>query len=244
MIRAAETPFALALQQCFPGAMPETVYVGRTYERLFELGFDDVNTFACVSVCRDELTSPLVRKVTAAWGEAFNFSSLAGMVFMGRTGFRAALHHAPACDGRTRYCFFALPHIAISQSGTVGRCHRSGQDTASSACGALSAFRAEIEGGSPSLELDREDLEQSLLKRRLSEHLEPGARPSLPALTRLALEVITSDLEHLIGLEIDTEKSDYAVLTGVQIHGPGGRDFVAPSAFYAVVDGRRLDLTV
>ena len=109
--------FDTALNQFFPGALPQDDFVTKTYRALQQLGFSAPNSIACVSVCRDELTLPLVTKIAEVWGEAFNFSSLAGMLFLGKTGFSAAYHHAPRIDGRERYVHFAIPHIAIGKNG-------------------------------------------------------------------------------------------------------------------------------
>ena len=63
-----------------------------------------VGMFACVcghefiqqvSTCRDEICRPLVDKLDRRWGPSFNIASLAGFCFCGRTGFKAALAHAP-----------------------------------------------------------------------------------------------------------------------------------------------------
>ena len=63
---------------------------------------------------------------------------------------------------------------------------------------------------------------------------------------QLAEKVITRDLETLISKAIDTTKSDYAVIAGVQIHswpltvGKGPPlDYLWPKAAYAVVNGER-----
>jgi hypothetical protein len=55
------------------------------------------------------------------WGLAsFNIGSLAGMVFCGRTGFKAAMAHAPmGPDGKERYVFWVAPHIAFSGDNEV-----------------------------------------------------------------------------------------------------------------------------
>jgi hypothetical protein len=68
---------------------------------------------ACASVCRDELTRPFINNIHEVWGRLFNFSSLAGMLYLGVTGFKAAQHHAPNSEGTERYVYFAFPHIAI-----------------------------------------------------------------------------------------------------------------------------------
>ncbi len=68
-------------------------------------------------VCRDEISQPLVVLIKEKWGEAFNFCSLAAMFFAGKTGLKAAMHHCPVVEGKERYVFYALPHIAIGAKG-------------------------------------------------------------------------------------------------------------------------------
>uniref|UniRef100_A0A7R9YSE2 Uncharacterized protein n=1 Tax=Chlamydomonas euryale TaxID=1486919 RepID=A0A7R9YSE2_9CHLO len=59
------------------------------------------------------------------------------------------------------------------------------------------------------------------------------------------------DLERLIGLMVDPQAADYAVITGVQIHnwaasmrpgGPPNLELVEPHMLYAVVNGERREL--
>lgn len=234
--------FIEALKKHFPTAIPETVFVGQSYEKLYEHGFDEANSIACVSVCRDELSHPLVGKICSAWGESFNFSSLAGMLTMGRTGFGAALAHAPDEWGRPRYCFYGLPHIGIDSEGNVGKCGRPGMNASSGACGALSAFVAAVKGGQRSFDLDMNDVEQSLLSQALMKRLKADEVPDLVRVTRLAQELILEALEALIADAIDPSKADYAVFTGLQVHGTKGRDFVVPGTSYAVWNGERTDI--
>ncbi|MBW2255875.1 MAG: hypothetical protein JRI25_14930, partial [Deltaproteobacteria bacterium] len=123
------------------------------------------------------------------------------------------------------------------EGGELGLCHRPGQTGPSHACGALCGFLGELESGRADAALDADDLEQSLLKARLMQHLKWGQVPTLAELTFLTGEVILADLERMIGLTVDHETADYAVLSGVQIHGPGGRALFWPGTHYAVVDG-------
>ena len=231
--------FRAALQEHFPGARPEAVYVGDVYERLFDLGFDEHTAIACVTTCRDELTQPTVSKIQAAYGSAFNFSSLAGMLYIGQTGFGAAVGHAPRVEGKSRYVFFVLPHIGLDENGQVGVCRRQGQDQTSKACGALVALCQELTQGPPDLSLDPNDLEQSLLRRALVPQLAADGAKDLITLTRLALRTILRDLEALIAANLEPHHHDYAVVTGLLVHGPDDRDFVMPDVSYAVVDGTR-----
>lgn len=59
------------------------------------------------------------------------------MLFLGKTGFLAAQHHAPNEEGRERYVYFALPHIGVDAKGEIGRHDRPGRLQPSHACGAL-----------------------------------------------------------------------------------------------------------
>ncbi len=234
--------FMRTLDENFPGAMPATVFVGRTYEQLFELGFDEHSAIACVATCRDELTHPLVNKIAMSWGSAFNFSSLAGMLFLGQTGFRAALAHAPRVGVTARYVFFILPHIGLGPNGTLGTCQRRGQPILSKACGALCAVEDELAAGVLSLDLAANDPEQSLLKRTLGRHIEVGSTPSLLHLTQLTLRSSLESLEHLIDLCVDTSDAQYGVVSGILVHGPDGRDFVQPGPIYAVTSAGKQSL--
>ena len=72
--------------------------------------------------------------------------------------------------------------------------------------------------------------------------------------TKVAERTISDDLEFLISKTVNTDKADYAVITGVQIHNwandfeddSPNMEMVYPTSAYAVVDGIKthLDLTV
>jgi hypothetical protein len=235
--------FENVLNENFQGALPEKVFVEKTLGVLAGKGFTPENAIACVGVCRDEITQPFVEFVKEAWGEAFNFSSLAGMLFLGKTGFSAAQHHAPDEDGRERYVYFALPHIAIHEDGQIGVCRRIGRKEPSSACGALLAFQKEMESGSLNLGLDFDDVEQSLIRMRLLQEIPYGQVPDLPVLTKTTLKVIQKDLTRMIQLTVNTDRSDYAVLTGIQIHGPD-RNYIWPDLCYSFVNGVQREITI
>ena len=119
--------FASALNEHFPNAIEEKEFVDNTYETLQKYGFTRDNTIACVSVCRDEVTVSLENAIQTVWGEAFNLSSLAGLVFAGKTAFLAAHHHSPNKDGRERYAYFGFSHIGIGPEGELGWVKRPGQ---------------------------------------------------------------------------------------------------------------------
>src|SRR6476620_10904541 len=228
----------------FPETVPQNRFVARSYEALHRHGFLAENTIAFASVCRDEVTLSLVEDIENTWGEVFMFSSLGGMLTLGKTGFLAAQQHAPVDEGgRERYVYYALPHIAIGPDGEFGVYFRPGRSKASHACGALMAFQHELESRSLQLAPDPDDIEQSVLKRHLLGKLRYGDVPDLPSLTKIAHAVILEELERMIQLTVDSTRSDYGLFTGIQIHVPEGRHFVWPGAAYVVMDGKRLNLS-
>lgn len=224
--------FQTSLDEHFPGSLPLEDYMNKTYEVLTTRGFNDDNTFACVSACRDEIVMPLFEQTDKIWGEVFNFSSLAGSLTLGKTGFAAAASHAPVVDGLERYVFIAMPHIAISAKGDVGIVYREGIEKPSHACGALDAIVNEIESGKINLQIDFDDVEQSILRCKIFEKLAFGKKPSLAEITKVTHEIIKEDLERLIEVA-EKDPFDYAVLTGIMIHGPNETNYVYPQTFYA-----------
>ena len=231
------------LKENFSVVFTEVDYVKKTYSVLKGFGFNDENSFASVCVCRDEISQTVRSIIKHTWGEAFNFSSLAGMFTAGKTGLKAATHHAPRVDNRERYVFYVIPHIAIDEDGKTGFCKRRGIKEDSSACGALCLFLDELYTGKLHIKIDEEDIEESLLKRRLIKEISYGDIPSLLELTHIARKVIQEDLEHAIGKVVDTSKSDYAMLTGIQIHAPDG-NYIWPSESYVVANGKRKEITI
>jgi hypothetical protein len=234
--------FLEILNHHFPGVQGLDRFVQSTQAALHAYGFSSHNSIACAGVCRDEITRPLVDAIQEAWGEAFNFSSLAGMLFLGKTGFLAAQNHSPRADGREHYIFYALTHIALGEQGEIGLCYRTGRDEPSNACGALAALQVELAAGELDLSLDPLDVEMSLIKKRLAPLIAPGVQPDLLDLTRLAHRAIQEDLEAMLKLTIQPGPADYAVFTGIQIHAPDRATFVWPGSSYAVVRGEKISL--
>ncbi len=226
--------FQQFLHKIFPKVYSEEDFVKKTHHALVELGFSADNSIVSVCICRDEISQPFMTLVKDTWGDAFNLSSLGGMFFAGQTGLIAAMQHAPDKDGRERYIYFALPHIAMDMDGRLGVCRRKGKEEESNACGALGSFQKELAAGKLHLSMDEADPEQSLLKRRLLREIFYGHVPDLLELTKIAQKVVQKDLEHAVNTIINRSKSDYAMLSGIQIHGPEG-NYVWPGTCYAVV---------
>jgi hypothetical protein len=264
--------FEEVLSKHFDKVFTEVDFVKKTYNALKKFGFNAANTIACTDVCRDEISQPLVTLIKEKWGEAFNLSSLAGMFFAGKTALLAAMHHAPIVGSKERYVYYAFPHIAIGSDGRLGVCKRRGRKEKSSACGALNVFLEELSNPpsytnnppAPPLEkggkgefkrlgkgglkrsaykIDNDDIEMSLIRMRLMKEIPYGQIPDLIELTKITRKVIQSDLEHAIEKVVDTKKSDYALMTGIQIHGPDG-NYIWPSESYAVVKNKRKALNL
>ncbi len=228
--------FAAVCRARFPGSISDERFVRASTAAAAKLGFEPAATIACVGLCRDELTRDLRDRIQRTWGEAFDFSGLAGMLFLGRTGFMAAHAHAPVVGGRERYAYFALPHIAIDADGIIGRCTRTGRPGPSTACGALAAFLVELSGNRLRLTTDPLDLEQTRLQQRLAEVLSHGQTPTLAEATECAERLIRDDLQRMIELTLDPGVADCVAFTGIQIHGPDG-GYVRPGACWAVIEG-------
>jgi hypothetical protein len=231
------------LKKYFDRVYTEADFVEKTYAELNKSGFDANNAIACVSVCRDEITQPLIALIRKKWGEAFNLSSLAGMFFAGQTGLAAAMHHSPNIGGKERYVFYSLPHIAIDADGRIGAYKRAGREGESTACGALVAFQRELSDGKLNLSMDDIDIEQNLLKRRLLREIPYGHVPDLLELTKITRKVVQKDIEYALNTIVDRRKSDYAVISGIQIHGPDG-NYVGDVSGYVVVNNVREEIKI
>ncbi|HBB30320.1 MAG TPA: hypothetical protein DDZ80_30435 [Cyanobacteria bacterium UBA8803] len=225
--------FYQTVTRYFPGTLPLKTYMRKTYDCLSSYGFNDDNTMGMVAICRDEITDPLFDEVIKYWGKTFNCCSLSGFVTMGKTGLAAATAHTPICDGVRRFTFYAMPHIAISRNGEIGKVYREGIPDASHACGALEAIVKELESGHLNLQTDMQDIEQTIIRQKILSTLRYGQQPDLVEITKLACRIIADDVEKLLST-LDSSIFKYAVMTGIQIHGPMDSQWVYPQDFYVI----------
>eukprot|EP01129_Flabellula_baltica_P010575 TRINITY_DN448_c0_g1_i1.p1 TRINITY_DN448_c0_g1~~TRINITY_DN448_c0_g1_i1.p1 ORF type:complete len:467 (-),score=98.57 TRINITY_DN448_c0_g1_i1:49-1449(-) len=235
--------FDAIAQVKFPNIISEEMFVAKSYAALEKFGFTSGNCIPLVTVCRDEITRTFVESIDALWNHSFNISSLAGMPVCGKTGFTAALTHAPSNeDGTPRYVFYCAPHIAISPAGEVGTLLRNVNDTqCSSACGALISLKNEMENNTVDVSLNPLDVEQSILRQKVINKLKYGEIPSLIRLTKLTQEIILDEVMRTIK-EVVPDKCEYAVLSGVQIHQTGQIHFFDPGAMFLCKGGEVIDL--
>ncbi|PNH10436.1 hypothetical protein TSOC_002842 [Tetrabaena socialis] len=246
----------------FPTAISLDDFMARTEIMLAGFGFTGDNTIAMTNLCRDEVTQVVKDKIEACFGSSFNTNGLGAVLTCGVTGMKAGLSHSPVCSGgRERYVFFAFPHIAINSEGEVGAITRPGRPKKSCACGALQKCLMELKAEgveaavrSPGLH-DPLEPEYSILKQRLArrvryEKLDPQLL-DLPTLTQIAERTISDDLEFLIDKAVNPASSDYAVITGIQVHnwaahleagGDPSMEFIAATKAYVVVNGVKTHL--
>ncbi|KAL4856957.1 hypothetical protein ACK3TF_002657 [Chlorella vulgaris] len=268
---SAETDYlagrANAVQKHFEGSLGADDFMQRVEMALFAFGFTGDNSIAMVNLCRDEVTLTLKHRIEDVFGSAFSTNGLGGALTCGVTGMGAGFSHSPLCSSnKERYVFFSFPHISINASGEVGPMSRPGRPGQSCACGALIKATNEIksEGLTCNCKIpgvhDAVDPEMSILKQRIARRLRHEGHNddsvknlTLVDVTKVAERTISDDLEFLISKTVNTDKADYAVITGVQIHNwakdfedaSPNMEFVAPTSAYVVVNGVKthIDLT-
>jgi hypothetical protein len=228
--------------ECFGDTVAVEDFVTWSEWALARVGFRPSNCLPVVAGCRDELMAGFGDAVADVWGRPFEAGSLAGLVFLGRTGVQAALGHVPGEDGRHRFVVFCFPHIGIDEDGTIGRVQRRGMYRASAACGALASFRGELLAGERDFAVDPQDVEQSLLRMRLTGLVGDAPAPSLSELTVLARAAAVDDMTGFIDLARGTEPVDVALISGVVVHLPDGVDHVADVRADVTIDSVTVSL--
>lgn len=231
------------LNEHFQQVFKEDEFVLRLTKALEKRGFKANNTILVTGVCRDEIAQPLMEKLGKLWGSIFNISSLGALFIAGKTALRAAMSHSPIVDDKERYVFTIFPHIAIDENGNFGLCKRSGREEKSLACGALLSFLNELKEKRVSLSFDPLDIEQNYLKFRILEELSYGHIPDLLELTEMVRAISHRDLEEALSSCIISKKSDYALLSGIQIHGPQ-QNYIALAEGYVIIEGKKYNLTL
>lgn len=212
-------------------AQPMEDYLDRAGLALSAHGFVRDRTFAAVSLCRDELTHPMLAGIAARWDLPFNLGGLGALPSLGRTGWGACLSHVPGGDGRGHLVVFGFPHIGLNPDGSPGSSIRRAQEEPTPTCGALVAL-LESMGADPIAE-------PGTLRSGPAGHLADAEADRLRALVGAEL---TGEAVDLVDLTLATERAvnkeiwleleelapwdsmDVAVLTGVQVHTHGGRD--------------------
>eukprot|EP00741_Cyanophora_paradoxa_P005044 tig00000851_g4886.t1 len=243
--------FTQVINELYPEAVPSKDFLRQTQKALLKLGFSKINTLPCVTMCRDEICRPLAIETEDLWCRdeydgKFVLTSLAGIMSSGRTAVKAAVSHAPMMDGFERYVFMSFPHIAIDYRGRVGSVARVGRREKSHACGALIGLEEAFAAGKLRTrpELDEGDLEMSNLMQQFFDIMPPGYHPTLVEVTDTALRLAEETLDRVVPEVVYNRRCHYAVVTGIQIHGPDGTNYIWPSKMYAIVHGVRHEVEV
>eukprot|EP00401_Gymnodinium_catenatum_P037450 CAMPEP_0117485922 /NCGR_PEP_ID=MMETSP0784-20121206/15212_1 /TAXON_ID=39447 /ORGANISM="" /LENGTH=701 /DNA_ID=CAMNT_0005280519 /DNA_START=74 /DNA_END=2176 /DNA_ORIENTATION=- len=221
-----ESPVYRALQTYFPGALPGQAVHQRTLRIFGRYGFEDKNTIFGTSLCPDEINNEsfgLPVLMQEFWGEVFPMGGISGAPFAGKTGFKAFSSHV-AEDGNIIVLFG--PHVAISATGEVGYCHRSGQDKQSTACGAvIGAYKACRQGWSPSAATaGAYDRQMDWIKQQIAPHARAIATSENPyaALAYQSYEMVKDKIFSVVNNDFG---SGYLCLVGgIQINLPDGMD--------------------
>jgi hypothetical protein len=235
--------YADSLDKLFPGAVDEASFIESMSRVVGDKGFNPLTAINLVSTCRDEICRPFTDKLDAKWGEHFTISSLGGMVFCGKTGFGAGFAHSPIVDGKERYVFWVGPHIAFGTAGGVGEIFRPGREKISSACGALIYLNSQIASGTLNMELNPIDTEMSLLRQAVMSKLTYGQQPNLIGITYAAHDTILDQVKATAKAAANPSKSEYVIISGVQVHGALGNNFWWPGSITHYADGVETDLS-
>ncbi len=128
-------------RQYFPEAIKSSVFI-RAFLAFTKstLGIEEKQIAFLTSICSDDLNSVEFPK-TGMVGP-FVQGGLDGFPFAGRTGLGAFSHHLPL---RGAAMMYFGPHVGVTQSGSVGRVTRPGQETPSDCCGAAAGALRKLE---------------------------------------------------------------------------------------------------
>lgn len=230
-----ESGFDQVLAEHFPGTIPVDDFFNQTAKLLEPYGFNDDNTLGIIATCRDEIATPLERAVVKHWGRTFSCRSLGGFLLLGRTGIKTGISHAPLLNGRRRFVFFAMPHMAISAEGKIGVIYREGFQEESKACGSIASVVSQLDSGRIDVHMDFEDLEQSCVRQKLISNIHYGDRLDLIGATKLASRIIRKDTERHLTNIAKSPEFEYAYFTGILIHGPKDIDWIYPGRSEVVI---------
>jgi len=223
----------------YPNSMPQNEFLSHLYKVLVEKGFGQRNTIVGVSVCREQPSHLLIEEIRNFWPTVFDFSSLAGMQFVGKSGFLKMRKSVNYEEGSSCFLYMAFPHIGWTSDGQLGRIDPPGLGKPYPACGGLVAFQEELASGSSPWEPDPDNLEQGLLNQRMFQNMKYGGGSNLIALTNLAYTTILKDIERIAALSLTTQGNPYAIVTGIQLNGPEKQNFVWPGEMYELRDNKK-----
>jgi len=221
------TACSSSLRSNFPGAIPGKVAHARIKAALTDAkwGFSPETTLLGVSICPDEINNEkgdLADIMQDYWGGCFPLGGISGAPFVGKTGFGAFSHHVP--HGGNILILFG-PHVAVAESGEVGKYLRTGQADHSTACGAvIGAYHACCNKSIVDGDFDPHDMQMGWIKKMLDPHVENiKVQPNpMTALVHQAYILVKDKLLNIVNTDFG---SGYLVLVGgIQINMPSPCD--------------------
>jgi len=208
-----------SLNTHFPGYQSNEDIVKYTQSLLqVKYGFTTKNTLFGQSLCVDEAnhgSGELSDQMRHVWGHVFNLGGLAGVPFVGKTGFTAFSHHVP--DDGNLFVVYA-PHVGISPNGEVGKMLRDGQNRLSTSCGAaIAGYQEIISGGNSFDDSDPFDMMVHLLRalRPAGQTIQASADPQA-TLARKMFDIADKNMRDIINFGYG--KGWLALLGGIQIN--------------------------
>lgn len=238
-----DTPCGRTLARCFPDALPGKAIHRRTADLLRPHGMEPENTIYGQSICPDEINNEegdLANLMATYWGECFSMGGIGGAPFVGKTGFAAFSTHVPD-DGHVIILFG--PHIAISESGELGKYLRTGQKNESTACGAVLAAYDSCKSGDD-FEFDINDMQQCWLREKLTAVMPRVMEDEEPlqALIFAAYEAVKENILDIVNCKFGTGK--VVLLGGIQLNMPKQyEDHFVPLLFQMMSgDGETTDM--
>ena len=227
-----------SIRKNFPGAMKNDEVERLIAEKLIEMGFTKENTLFADSSCPDEIChddpdEDLTFLFQRRWGEVFPLAGLAGLPFVGKTGWEAFTSRCPR-DGNVVVLF--APHVGIDGDGNVGSIKRKGQKEATKACGAaIGAYKALInDQESGNFQNGYADYQMDTIKHLLKPHCKYVSQQSnaISILTYKMYDIIHNFLNQVIDLQWQTQHSKLAVVGGIMLNCEGQRtDMFLPLTF-------------
>jgi len=238
---AINTPSCKALDDNFRGAIPGTalfhIVKSLTHK---QFGMTPANTLYADSLCPDEINhekGDLADIMKDYWGACFPMGGIGGAPFVGKTGFSAFSNHVPD-DGHLLLLFG--PHVAVSETGEVGKYARDGQSIESSACGAVIAAYHQCNCGHTNCADDElYDMQQAWIRRQLAPHASRISKEACPmaALAHQAYTTVHEKISNIVNLDFGT--GNLVLVGGIQINMPAPyEDLFLPKMFEVRAKGK------
>jgi hypothetical protein len=179
----------------------------------------------------------MVELMKSRWGENFALGGLAGLPFVGKSGFGAYAHHVP--DGGKLFILFA-PHVGIDFEGKIGALKRVNQKGVSTACGAtIGAYNGIIKealddklpgkGATGSKTGDAFDAQIEYIKNKLRTRLKGiDSAPDPIAFITYQMYAVTREFvdEVLTNSNLFDGPSEVCLLGGIMVNGDTSDHFM------------------